>query len=135
MDASCLVPLSYQPCCLQTTTETTESAEGHKVRNLTCCSFLLGGSGRDPSQGEGQNTETPEVLGGVLDDPRQAAVQLDHGGGAVLNQLELVPLAVRQHGVSHGALHLPPETRVRDVVDVAVPQLQGGNGDGGSTHS
>lgn len=90
---------------------------------LTCCGFLLSRTGWDPSKGEGGNAEASEVLGGVLDEPGEAAVHLEHRGRAVPHQLERVPLAVGQHCVPDGAFHLPSHASVRDVEDVAVSQL------------
>lgn len=78
----------------------------------------------DPSEGEGGNAEASEVLGGMLDEPGEAAVHLERRGRAVLHQLERVPLAVGQHCVPDGAFHFPSHTGVRDVEDVAVSQLK-----------
>lgn len=78
----------------------------------------------DPSEGEGGNAEASEVLGGMLDEPGEAAVHLERRGRAVPHQLERVPLAVGQHCVPDGAFHLPSHTGVRDVEDVAVSQLK-----------
>ena len=90
---------------------------------LTCCSLLLRGSGWDSSEGKGQDAEASEVLRGVLDDPGVRSVHQQQRGRAVLQQLERVPLTVRQHGVAHRPLHLPPDACIRDIVDVPVPQL------------
>lgn len=91
---------------------------------LTCCGFLLSRTGWDPSEGEGGHAEASEVLGGVLDEPGEAAVQLQCRRRAVPQQLERVPLAVRQHCLPDGTFHLPSHTGVRDVEDVAVSQLR-----------
>lgn len=91
---------------------------------LTCCGFLLSSTGWDPSEGEGGNAEASEVLGGVLDQPGEAAVHMECRRRAVPQQLERVPLAVRQHGVPDGAFHLPSNAGVRHVEDVAVSQLE-----------
>lgn len=93
---------------------------------LTCSRFLLSGSWWDPSQGYGEHAQAPEVLGGVLDEPGVAAVDLEQHGGAILEQLQRVPLAVGERHVPDGPLHLPQHARIRDVVDVAIPQLGSG---------
>lgn len=62
----------------------------------------------------------------MLDDPGVAAVDLEQRGGAVLEQLQRVPLAVGERRLPDGPLHLPQHARIGDVVDVAVPQLRGG---------
>lgn len=93
---------------------------------LTCSRFLLSRSWWDPSQGYGEHAQASEVLRGVLDDPGVAAVDLEQRGGAVLDQLQRVPLAVGERRVPDGPLHLPQHARIGDVMDVAVPQLRGG---------
>lgn len=79
---------------------------------LTCSGFLLSRSRRDPSEGQGEHAEAPEVLGGVLDHPGVASVDLDQGGGAVPDQPQRVPLAVGEQSVPHGPLHLPHHARI-----------------------
>lgn len=93
---------------------------------LTCGRFLLSRSWWDPSQGHGEHAQASEVLGGVLDDPGVGAVDLEQRGGAVLEQLQRVPLAVGERRVPDGPLHLPQHARIGDVVEVAIPQLRGG---------
>lgn len=62
----------------------------------------------------------------MLDDPGVAVIHLENSGWAILDQLERVPLAVWQNYISHGPLHLPTNTCIWDIVDVAVPQLREG---------
>lgn len=93
---------------------------------LTCSRFLLSRSRWDPSQGYGEHGQASKVLGGVLDEPGVAAVDLEQRGGAVPEQPQRVPLAVGERRVPDGPLHLSQHARVGDVVDVTVPQLRGG---------
>lgn len=63
----------------------------------------------------------------MLDDPGVGAVHPEQGGGAVPDQLQRVPLAVGERSVADGPLHLPHRAGIGDVLDVAIPQLRGGN--------
>lgn len=103
-------------------------SEGHAspAWALTCGRFLLGRSWRDPPQGHGEHAQASEVLRGVLDEPGEAAVDLKQRGGAILDQLQRVPLAVREQRFPNGPLHLPQHAHIGNVVDVAVPQLRSG---------